>query len=54
MTFVNHFTCINKIYTIQKTDTYQVLVSLDVKTFVPETLMQKNNTGIIDDDMRIK
>ena len=32
---------------------YQVIVSLDVKS-VNETLMQKNNMGIIDDDMRIR
>ena len=33
--------------------TYQVLASVDVNTYIPETLMQKNNMGIIDNDMRI-
>ena len=40
-----------------KTDTHQVLASVDVNTYVPEALMQrlpKNNMGIISNDMRIK
>ena len=35
------------IYIYNKTDTYQVLVSLDACQYIPEILMQKNNMGII-------
>ena len=36
-----------------KTDTYQVLVSLDIQ-YVPETLKQMSNIGVIGNDIRIK
>ena len=44
-----HITCISKIckVAISTTDIYHVSVFLDVKTYIPETLMQKNNMGII-------
>ena len=48
----NHFICISylnlhNISIYNKTDIYQVLVSLDACQYIPEILMQKNNMGII-------
>ena len=38
-------------YIYSKSNTYQVLVSLDVNTYLKHALMQKNNMGIIGNDM---
>ena len=51
MIFIDHFTCITKICTtyLQKTEFF-----FSRCQYIPETLIQKNNMGIIDNDMRIK
>ena len=52
MTFIDHGFYLNhqnmhNIAIYNKTDTCQALVSLDINTHIPETLMQKNHMGII-------
>ena len=58
MTFLDRFTLYHTTKFPQciynKTDTYQVLVLLRRYQYVPETLFEKNNMGIIGNDMRIK
>ena len=52
MTLIDSFTCITKICTIylQKTNTWSSSC-FSRSQYVPETLMQKNNMGIIGNDI---
>ena len=53
MTFIDHFTCITKICTIA-ISTIKTSLCFSKYQYKSETLMQKNNVGIIDNDVRIK
>ena len=55
MNFIYHFTCITKICTIYlQQNQYISSLRFSRCQYIPETLMQKNNIRIIDNDMRIK
>ena len=55
MTFIDYFTCITKIYTIYLQQNRCMTRSFfSICQYIPETLMQKNNMGMIGNDMRIK
>ena len=55
MTFNDHFTCITKICTIYLQQNHYISSSCFSRCqYIPEILMQKDNMGIIDNDMRIK
>ena len=57
-TFIHHFTFLTDIHTVPPTKFTSCpcnrTVSLDVNILDHETIKQKNNMGIIDDDIRIK
>ena len=54
--FMDHFTCNTKICTTYLQQNWYIVssFSLDVNTYVPEALMQKNIMAIIGNGMRIK
>ena len=55
VTFTCCFTCITKICSKYLQQNWYISNSCFSRCkYVPETLMQKNNRGIIDNDMRIK
>ena len=57
MTTIDCFTCITEIYAIAISTTKQMHTSSSCFyrcQYVPEALMEKNNMGIIGNDMRIK
>ena len=59
MTFIDYFTCITKICILYLQPNKNISLSdkylFQTKCrYVPETLMQKNNMGILGNDMRIK
>ena len=57
MTFIDHI-CILLVslkitqYNYNKTNTYQIIISLSVNMYL-KTLMQRNNKGIIGNDIRM-
>ena len=56
MTFIDHFTCIIKICTKYLQQNWYTTSNscFSRYQYIPVTLMQTNNMGIIDNDMRIK